>query len=260
MAYCWILAGYKNYHNKYKKQVDVISQSNAISKHKEDTHFTLEYVNNLFGLEEKKNNENDDKSKNEVKFSFKDIFSQVIPKHLFQKPKRRSEYFEFKKTNKDSQNITSSINFNPKSMTELTKESLFDTPKTYNPEERLKQLKKSFTTSKKKKQRLYQSNTISFSAKIKNKSQENQNTPPINKPKFIIKTKTNTTFDEVFRVEKEKLSLTPQPQFTKIPFRNFVLKSKDIIKREILHRTSFENLRTPERSFSNIKSKCKISK
>lgn len=150
MAYCWILAGYKNYHNKYKKQVDIISQSNTISKHKEDTHFTLEYVNNLFGLEEKKNNENEDKSKNEVKFSFKDIFSQVIPKHLFQKPKRRSEFFEFKKTNNESQNITRSINFDPKSMTELTKESLFETPKTYNPEDRLKQLKKSFTTSKKK--------------------------------------------------------------------------------------------------------------
>ena len=52
MAICWTANGYKNHDNKYKKLVEIQSQSISTKKKEEYTQFTPEYINKIFGLED----------------------------------------------------------------------------------------------------------------------------------------------------------------------------------------------------------------
>lgn len=272
LAYCWIQAGFKKSNNKYKKTIEKISEAYSINKYKEDTHFTVEYINKIFGLDEKKNNQNE-KKPTEIKPSFKDIFSQVIPKHLFQKPKRKSEIHAVQVHSKINTDITQITNKNTTtenihSMTEISKENnIFETPKPHyfqRSEQEITPVKKSFSTKKKKRTKLYEKATISFSAKIKTplKSMQTLPTPNISifsKPNFIIKTKKPNENDEYIRSSNQK-SLTIGPEKTILPVRSFILKTKEngkVAERSNL-RHSTENFRKSERSFTSLKVQSKI--
>ena len=240
IAFCFINAGYKNYNNRYKKLVEKQSETHTLNKHQTDNHFTIDYINKLFGLEEKKEIENENASK-EPKISFKDIFSQVIPKHLFQKPRKTIDYFKsYERIQTDGKNSIKT-NENTQSMTDILKETSFllKTPKTTftktTSEEEVSTIKKSFTltTKKKKKYRLYEKETASFSAKINKKLFKSSTTMPINentvkKPSFIIKTRIGE--DNLWR-KKEKSKTMNIITRTPIQSKTYLIKSKNEINK-----------------------------
>lgn len=267
LAYCWIQAGFKKTSNRYQKNIEKISDAYSFNKHKEDTHFTVEYINKLFGIDDKKTNQNEKKLP-DIKPSFKDIFSQVIPKHLFQKPKRKSEIHDLQihsKITTDNTQITNknTTTENITSMTEIFKENnIFETPKPnyfQHSAQEITPFKKSFSTKKKKRKTLYQKATISFSAKIKTPIKSMQTLPStsisiFSKPAFIIKTKKFNENDEFIRSPAPK-ALTIGPDKNILPVRNFIVKTKEngkTLERSNL-RHSTENLRKSERSFTSLK-------
>ena len=256
MAICWTANGYKNHDNRYKKLVEIQSQSISTKKKEEYTQFTPEYINKIFGLEDNPKSTEEHTEKDAP--SFKGIFSQEIPKHLFQKPRKTQEYYIKKAmdsgkdfyTNDQTENKDNSSFFQTPKMALVPKDQEFTT------------LKKKFTVKKKIKNRMYEKETISFSAKIVQKPflQSLQSLPmdsTVKKNSFIIKTKQNAeeiktpvTATRQFR-EKSK-TIQPQIQQEKIfkPLRNFVIKVKNEVNSNRAEaKTASEN---PERSGSNL--------
>jgi len=258
MAVCWMANGHKNCNNKYKKLLEIQSQSISIKKKEEYTHFTPEYINKLFGVEENKNSGDEMLEEKDDKPSFKEIFNSVIPKHLFEKPKKNHEYYKGKQKTitpgKESQ-----TNDNTKSLTDFNKDNSFSlqiTPKmtlVQRSKQEVATLKRTFTLKKKPKSRLYEKETISFSAKIVKKNLQSLQMVPNERiarpPSFIIKTR--TSLEEIVatpvirKIQERAQTMKPDKIF--LPLKKFTIKTKNEVqsnKAEVRTPTA-DNLRTP---------------
>ena len=262
MAFCWTMAGFKNYNTKYNRLLEVQSQALSIKKHQQqDTHFTVDYINKLFGLNDKNNIEDENLNKKEIKPSIHDFFLKKIPTHLFQKPKKKYDYF-YKALENSKVPLPNNIEY-VKSMAELTKDNSYDitTPKAtlIQDRETPTTLKRSFTTKKQK--RLYEKETICFTAKNEKKtvvSQKSIREEEImgKKQKFIIRTKTSED-NTVKKLNEKSHTMNYEPN--DFPLKTFVIRTRNEKNRSYLPKTlksteEIQRIKT-EASFKEIESK-----
>lgn len=163
-------------------------------KNEDLTHFTPEYIKEVFGLPDKVTKE---EPKEAVpKPTFKD-YSQIIPPHMFKKPKKREDYYQaIQKTISNKDKDSNTID-EMKSLTEFKDNSSFlqTTPKMTgmpNQNQGDRSTQKKFIVKKKiPKDKTYDKDTICFSAKIvKKASDSSQNLPnesTVRKPSFGAK-------------------------------------------------------------------------
>lgn len=263
IAFCLVKSGCRNYPAKYKLHLENQTETSMLSKKQNDVRFNIEYINKLFGLDERKKEK---KKPEEAKPTLQNIFSQIIPKHLLKKQKKilRTKPSENVVTEQKENTNIIKINEFPKSMTEIInsdENSKFLLIKK-SEQEIPKKIKRKFTIKKiKNTTKLYEKETISFSAKAVKKTsltliplqENNENYRKRNSLMIQISNQEEKNFNSISLVKPLEKALIHDAEKKIYPLRSFTIRTKNEAEKSKKDIDSREEIKTFEKELILMK-------